>query len=268
VSTLPHPGELLALEVSKGVEVFFRVLAAHADTRCVVLVRELERLEPQPLNHHAWKRPMLGGWVSEPPPPELRAAGHIPLRKGEAEQVLHPEVWVKLSTKTAALSHKVLPLCGWDLLLRDAKLQWRWDHQRAAVLAEDAKAEREKTAKFEAALAAQGKRKATLQKKGVSSLVRKRFFSAWKGAVPAAMIKDAEAAMREAVLSLEGKSAKQAARRLATLVRTFNKLDGSHGRTFDTIDREDIMEAIGTVAFACGVADEVFDEVIDAERDF
>ena len=247
----------------------FRVLAAHGDTRCVVLVRrELERFEPQPLNHHAWKRPMLGGWVSEPPPRELRTAGQVPLRKGEAERVLHPEVWVKLSTKTAALSHKVLPLCGWDLLLRDAKLQWRWDHERAAVLAEDAKAEREKTAKFEAALAAQGKRKATLQKKGVSSLTRKRFFAAWKGAVPAAMIKDAEASMREAVLSLEGKSAKQAARRLAALVRTFNKLDGRHGRSFDTVDAEDIMEAIGTVAFACGVADEVFDEVVDAERTF
>ncbi len=74
--------------------------------------------------------------------------------------------------------------------------------------------------------------------------------------------------MREAVLSLEGKSPAQATRRLAKLVRTFNALDGHHGRTFDTIDREDIMEAVGTVAFACGVDDAVFDDVIDAARDF
>ncbi len=268
MSTLPEPGQLYALEVSKGIEVFFRVLAAQGDTRCVVLIGDRESREPQPLNHHAWKRPMLGGWVSEPPPPALRSLGTVKLRKGEAEQVLHPEVWVKLSTKTAELSHKVLPLRGWDLLLRDARLQWRWDHERAAVLTEDAKAELEKTAKFEAALAAAGKRKATLQQKGVSSLSKKRFFAAWKGVVPAAMIKDAEAAMREAVLSLEGKSAKQATRRLATLVRTFNKLDGRHGREFDTVDREDIMEAIGTVAFACGVDDDVFEDVIDAEREF
>ena len=70
------------------------------------------------------------------------------------------------------------------------------------------------------------------------------------------------------MLWLEGKSAKQATRRLATLVRAFNKLDGRHGREFDTVDREDIMEAIGTVAFACGVDDDVFEDVIDAERDF
>lgn len=273
VPQLPEPGQVFALEVSSDVEVLFRVVAAQADTRCVVLTRANKLPSPglfkaQPLNHHAWKRPMLGGWVSEPPPPELRLVGQVMLRKAEAERVLHPEAWVKLSTKTAALSHKVLPLCGWDLLLRDARLQWRWEHEREAVLAEDALAEREKAAKFEAALAAAGKRKATLQRKGVASLSNKRFFAAWKGAVPAAMLNDAEAAMRAAVISLEGKSAKQATRRLATLVRTFNELDGRHGRQFDTIDREDIMEAIGTVAFACGVPDEVFDEVIDGERDF
>ena len=102
----------------------------------------------------------------------------------------------------------------------------------------------------------------------MASLRRKRFFTAWKGAVPAAMIRDAEASIREAVLSLEGKSPAQAARRLSKLVRTFNALDGHHGRIFDTIDAEDIMDAVGSVAFACGVDVAVFDDVIDAVRDF
>lgn len=270
MSKLPEPGEMFALEVSKGIDVRFRVLAALGKTRCVVLMKHAagNDFEPQPFAHHHWNRPMLGGWVSEAPPSELRALGVVALRPGEREQVLHPETWVKLPKKTAALSHKVLPLVGWPLLLTDARAQWRWEHQRAAVLAEDAKLEREKKAKFEAALAAQGKRQATLQKKGVASLRRRRFFTAWKGAVPAAMIKAAEAAMREAVLSLEGKSPAQAARRLSRLVRTFNALDGHHGRSFDTIDAEDIMEAVGTVAFACGVDDAVFDDVVDAVRDF
>lgn len=275
MSKLPEPGALYAFEVSKGLDVVFRVVAALGQTRCVVLTRHAgppletpELFQVQPIAHHGWNRPLLGGWVSEPPPSELRALGLVPLRKGEAERVLHPETWVKLARKTAELSHKVLPLCGWPLLLRDARAQWRWDHQRAEVLAEDAIAEKEKKAKFEAALAAQGKRRATLQTKGVASLRRKRFFAAWKGAVPAALIKEAEAAMREAVISLEGKSPAQAARRLARLVRTFNSLDGQHGRSFDTADSEDIMDAVGTVAFACGVEDSVFDEVIDSVREF
>lgn len=273
MSKLPKPGEVFALEVSKGIDVLFRVVASLGQTRCVVLTRASslpspQLFEVQPHSHHSWNRPQLGGWVSQGAPAELRPLGVVALRKGEAERVLHPAVWVKLDQKTAALSRKVLPLVGWALLVSDARAQWRWDHERAAVLAEDAKREREKKSIFEAAVAAQGKRRATIQKKGVSGLKRKRFFAAWKGAVPPAMIKAAEAAMQAAVVSLEGKSAAQAARRLTTLVRTFNKLDGRHGRSFDTIDREDIMDAVSTVAFACGVEDDVFDEVIDAVRDF
>ena len=270
---------MFALEVSKGVDVVLRVVAAHGKTRCVVVTRHfgatLERapssaevFQVQPIAHHGWRRPVLGGWVSEVPPPALRPLGNVALRVGEAERVLHPETWVKLAKKTADLSHKVLPLCAWGLLVSDARVQWRWEHQRAAVLAQDAKAERESKANFAAAVAAQGERKATLQKKGVASLQKKRFFAAWKGSVPPALIRQAEAAMREAVLSLEGKSPARAARRLATLVRTFNTLNAQHGRCFDTTDAQDVMDALGTVAFACGVDDAVFDEVVDSVREF
>ena len=51
-------------------------------------------------------------------------------------------------------------------------------------------------------------------------------------------------------------------------MRTFNALDGHHGRNFDTTDADDIMDAVGTIAFACGVDDAVFDHVIGAARDF
>ena len=264
---------MFALEVSKGVEVLFRVVASLGDTRCVVLTKAARLdspalFQPQPHSHHNWNRPMLGGWVSEAPPAELRALGVVPLRKGESDRVLHPETWVKLPRKSPELSHKVLPLCAWSLLLDDGRRQWRWDHQREAVLAEDAKLEAQNKAKFEAALAASGKKKATLQKKGVSSLKKTRFFAAWKGVRETALIKEVEAAMREAVLSLDGKTTAQATKRLAKLVRTFNEIDERHDHPFDTIDREDVMEAIGTVAFACGIDDDVFEEEIDAERDF
>jgi hypothetical protein len=273
VSKLPESGDVFALEVSKGLDVLLRVVGTLGKTRCVVVTKassldSRELFELQPFSHHHWNRPMIGGWVSEAAPPELRALGAVALRPGEAERVLHPETWVKLPKKSPALSHKVLPVIGWSILLDDARRQWRWDHERAAVLAEDAQVERENEAKFAAAIAASGKRKATLQKKGVGSLKKTRFFAAWKGAHPTALIKEAEAAMREAVLSLDGKTPAQAVKRLSKLVRTFNTLDERHDHPFDTIDREDIMEAVGTIAFACGVGDDVFEEVIDAERDF
>lgn len=279
MSKLPEAGDVFALEVSKGHDVVLRVVASLGDTRCVVVTKHSAPMpksapraravfEVQPHSHHSWNRPMIGGWVSEAPPREVRWLGNVPLRAEEAARVVHPQTWVKLPKKTPDLAQKVLPLCGWDIIVNQARAQWRWDHDREAVLAEDAKHELEKQAKFKAALEQQAKKQAALQKRGVTGLAKRRFFAAWKGAVPPAMIKDAEAAMREAVLSLEGKSATQAARRLAQLVRTFNKLDGRHGRSFDTADSEDIMDAISTVAFACGVPDEVFEEEIDAARDF
>jgi hypothetical protein len=100
--------------------------------------------------------------------------------------------------------------------------------------------------------------------KSLAALKRERFFSSWKGFVPADAIRKAEAAVHEAIESLEGKSPAQAARRLATLVRTFNNLDFEKG----SIERETIMDAVEVLASACGVDEEGFEEVIDAERDF
>lgn len=100
--------------------------------------------------------------------------------------------------------------------------------------------------------------------KSLAALKRERFFSSWKGFVPADAIRKAEAAVQEAIESLDGKSPTQAARRLATLVRTFNNLDFDKG----SIERETIMDAVEVLASACGVDEEAFEEIIDAERDF
>ncbi len=277
--TLPAAGEVFALEVAPRVELLLRVVAEHGETRCVVATqhagpplakppRGVALFEVQPLDHHAWNRPLLGGWISTPAPASLRRLGRVPVREAERARVLHPQLWVTMPAKTPALAQKVLPMSGWDLVLRDAKAQWRWEHERAAVLAEDAQRERAQAGTLATALAAQGRAQASLRQKGVAALKKKRFFAAWKHVVPKALIDEAEAATREAVRSLEGRTPAQAARRLAALVRTFNRLDGRHGRTFDTADREDIMEALGTIALACRVDDETFEAVVDAVRDF
>ena len=279
MSKLPQAGDVFALEVSKGHDVVLRVVASLGDTRCVVVTKHSAAtlksapkakavFEVQPHSHHHWNRPVLGGWVNAPPPPEVRLLGNLAVRAEEPERVLHPETWVKLPKKAPGMAEKVVPLSTWSTITEQARRQWRWDHEREAVLAEDAKNELAQQAKFKEAIEAQAKKNEALKKKGVKGLAKTRFFASWKGEVPAPMIKDAEALMREAVISLEGRSAAQATRRLTQLVKAFNKLDGQHDKTFDTIEREDIMDAISTVALACGVSDDDFEEKIDAERDF
>ena len=280
MSKLPQAGDVFALEVSKGHDVVLRVVASLGDTHCVVVTKHSAPtlksapkakavFEVQPHSHHNWNRPVLGGWVSVTPPAEVRWLGNVPVRAEEPERVVHPETWVKLpGKKPPGMAAKVVPVSGWELIIEQARRQWRWDNEREAVLAEDAKNALAQQAKFKEAIEAQAKRNAALQKKGVKGLAKTRFFASWKGEVPTPMIKDAEAAMREAVSSLEGRSVAQSTRRLAQLVRAFNKLDGKHGKTFDTIEREDIMDAISSVALACGVSDDDFEEKIDAEREF
>jgi hypothetical protein len=269
--SLPSPGDVFAFAVSApdGVEVLLRVVDAQAGACCVVMTRACAPLkktralfEVQPLAHHAWNRPVLGAWVTGGPPPTVKRVGAVPLRAGEAERVLHPERWVKQVVKTKADAQRVVSLASWDVLLRDVRLQWRWDHERAAVLAEDAARQRQQESALVAALAAQGRQRETLSRRGVAALARRRFFGAWKGSAPRALISEAEALLRDAVTALVGKTPAQATRRLTQVVKRFNALDGAHGHTFDTIDREDISDALGTVALACGVDDETFEEVL------
>lgn len=270
--SLPSPGDVLSFAVS-GVEVLLRVVDAQGDARCVVMTRASRApgaalkktaalFDVQPLAHHAWNRPVLGAWVTAPPPAEVRRVGAVPLRAGEAARVLHPEQWVKQVVKTKADAQRVVSLASWDVLLRDVRLQWRWDHERAAVLAEDAARQRQQESALVAALEAQGRQRTTLATRGVAALKRRRFFAAWKGSAPRALINDAEALLRDAVTALDGKTPAQAKRRLAQVVKGFNALDGAHGHTFDGVDREDIVDALGTLALACGVDDETFEEVV------
>lgn len=223
--------------------------------------------EVQRLAHHDRARPILGGWVNEDAPRVFRPLGRVALRKTESSRVLHPERWVKRATKTAALAKKVLPLTTWDALWDDARAQWRWDHEREAL-------EREETARLarqadslEAALARNRAEEEALTSKGLKGLARHRFFTVWREEKSDALVAAAEAAMQQAVRELEGKTAAQAVRRLAALVKTFNALQDEHV-PFDADDGEDVMEAVLLLAQVSDVTAEDFTRVVDAARAF
>ena len=251
---LPAPGEVFTFEVSPGTCVLFRVVDEVADTRCVVLTRwsgarpkkvptAKTVFEVQPLKHHQWDRPMIGGWVREPPPEDVAPLGKVRLRRGEKTRVMHPREWVNATVKSAAAGKKVLPIASWDGLLREALAQWRWDHDRAAVEAEDAQRE---AAKQEAVLAAAQELLAartpvgpepTATRPSLDALAKETFFDHWSHA-PAVVREMLE---REVQAALKALRAGAGTRALKQLARRFEALNGEHGYSYDTIDEEELV---------------------------
>lgn len=279
MSRLPQPGDVFAYEVRAGVELLLRVVAAVGDTRCVVATcfsgparktppKDAALFAAQPLDHHDRERPLIGGWISTPAPKTLRRLGRVPVKRTESARVLHPEAWVKVPRKTAALAQKVVPLTTWDALCDEARAQWRWDHERAAVEREDAARDRDQADTLEAALARNRAEEEALLSKGLPGLRERRFFAVWEGEKSDALIREAEEAMRGAVRELEGLSPARAAQRLVKLVKAFNALDGKHGEPFDASDAEDIMEAVLLLAQVCDVTADDFTRLVDAARTF
>lgn len=271
---LPTPGAVFAFAPRPGTEVHLRCVAAVGSSRCVVMTRSSGPLrktakalfEVQPLTHHEWNRPLLGGWVEGPPPRSVKSLGVVKLKTSEAERVLHPEAWVKLPRKSQALARKVLPVSSWSALLDEVRAQWRWEHEREAVRREDAAREAAQVRSLEAALAQSEAADDALLEGGVRGLAGRRFFTVWDGEQPKALVTAAERAMREALADLEGLGPQQAAKRLAVLMQRFNAL---HAKTpFDEDVADDVLDALLVVAAVCGISPELFQRVVDGGRRF
>ena len=71
------------------------------------------------LNHHSWKAKPATTWVHEPPPTNFTTLVHIEILREDLD----------LQCNSYGL--------GWEGTARQALLQWRWDNDREAVLAED-----------------------------------------------------------------------------------------------------------------------------------
>jgi hypothetical protein len=110
---LPAVGDVLQFEVKPGVALLFRVVASEEKARCVVLTkwvgapvkrppRAATLFAVQPLKHHAWDRPMIGGWVNVATPQVVTKIGNAKVKPVEAKRVLHPKKCVMATKKTRA----------------------------------------------------------------------------------------------------------------------------------------------------------------------
>src|SRR5262245_28462810 len=94
-------------------------------------VSDLRLREILVLNHHAWKNVKEMNWVNDPAPPSFRYIGVIPPSPAE-----------KRATCGSSAS--------WEHFPQQLYSQWRWDHERAEVLRDDA-SEKEAGARRQAA---------------------------------------------------------------------------------------------------------------------
>jgi hypothetical protein len=215
----------------------------------------------QTLTHHSWDDKPLGHFTTEAKMPRsFRFLGIEPPTVEESGQVFSVDV---IATKDKSKFGRIVSIGSASGLIFQAKLQWRWDHEREKVLAEDRKeARREELEGLRADKALEA-----LKKKGPRALVKRKYFTDFR---PPKMRAACQRLLRDVlheILAIE-RNPKRDARILAKQVRAFNELDGSHGRRFDTIDAEQIMMALSEIATACGISDAMFERVVDGERGF
>jgi hypothetical protein len=154
---------------------------------------------------------------------------------------------------------------GWELFPLQVFLQWRWDHERDQVLAEDGAQRRAE----EAAREEQRRAYKPLPQRTLEDLRQQTPFPGWAGYVGPSALRGARRIIRatiDALIAL-GPDAPEPARldEIRHCVQRFNALDADEGFIM-TIEREDICELIDEVAELVGLED--YDEDLDGDRDW
>lgn len=200
--------------------------------------------EPLRLTHHAAAGRLAMGFVGEAPPEHLQYLGQIPPTAEE----------------------RALTCDGmgqWDGS-DDLVLQWRWDHDREALLAEEAareaaeRAERQRVAELEA------RRRETLTWEGLRAKER---FVAWEASLVPEVVAASRRLFVEAIDALASLGPRPHRRRAAAvvnaLVEGFNRLQAEH-HFIETLERERICIELEELAFLAGLDDPL--HVADARR--
>lgn len=185
------------------------------------------------LNHHAWQNSLAMLWLWQPLPAEFKQIGF--LEPTEAEK----QIW-----------------CGsgasWEWLATQLLEQWRWDHDREAVIKEDdIKAlEQKKRREDYARLRSEYLATVTLQ-----DLRVKERFEIWKGSVPAAALYDTRQIFIDTIDNLIalGPEASETIRLdvLKGCIESLNLLDSQNGLFIETDEREDLCDAFDEIVHAC-----------------
>lgn len=200
------------------------------------------------LTHHSWKGHPFVFWDYQPPPREFNPLGVIPPTADER----------KMKCDTSA---------GWEGCRFHLLAQWRWHHDREALLAEEARKHEESLRKIDELNAAieKERRSMTLEKLG-----KYRFFADWKEYPSKEAIKASREAMKKTVRALIalGPSASEEQRKqvLKDCIEVFNELDRKMNGFIETSVRDDICSEFDLLVHACGLGE--YENLADEWRDW
>lgn len=195
---------------------------------------DLALREPLLETHHSHAGSPARIWETDPPPPSLQLLGSIEVREAEG-------------------GVECLTFGFWEDLGESRLTQWRWDHERESLLAEEAAAEAAERAREAAEeAAASGRRPPTL-----ANLRRRKPFKSWQGQLPAAAVDASRAVIKDCLAALKALGKSPAPEEAWAVIRSgverFNQLDGEL-LSIETAEREEIAEWFGLIAAACGLA--------------
>jgi hypothetical protein len=182
------------------------------------------------LTHHAYKSVPNIFWSWDLMPTNFRVIGVIEL--SELERQANSNSYT-----------------GWQSVPRDAYLQWRWDHDREALLAEEA---REEAAEADRRRLRAERRAAYMKSLTLQSIAERNWFSEWEDEEQGAQVENIRKVIRNLVADLAALPKRTQAivqKRYRQAIRELNQIDGS-GDGIMTIEREDISEALEQIACA------------------
>ena len=252
-SPLPEPGTVFAVPLSDGRYGITRVIAVEPPDAALIAVtpwiggeRELGSALDDPrarqvltLTHHDWRGQPQLLWVGGPPPESWRLLGTIPVAPGEVAP-----------SSTYG---------DWDTAELQPLQQWRWDHERETLRAEDRTNARAK--RRLARLRAARRHEETL-----ASLLRKRWFATWDPTLGAAAKRIILDAVGDLAHGPQPKEVSAALGGIRGCVEALNRLNLEHGGAIGQTEREDLVEALLRMGLAAGVEEPAIEAVIDASR--
>ena len=242
-----RPGDAFAFDIGDGRFGACRVLAYNVEDDAALVecsawigaspdeATEADVRRPLLLTHHAHRGRPVRIWVWGRPPKTLIPLPPVEPTAEDAEVECNSFAY-------------------WEAVTCQPLLQWRWDHDREAQLADDVAAEAARVRKMEAAARRRQRYLATVTPEKVAE---SRLLADWPRVFDAKAVRATRVAVREAARDLaalpaEGRGRKAAAR-LRRLMRTLNDVDRDHGHFIDTEARDDLIGLLEDLCHAAGI---------------
>ena len=268
---LPSPGDVFLMPLSDGRFGVCRVLRENTESERVthgepyVLVASSSWIGDRApdlndkrirqislLTHHSWQKQPDLNWVSEPPPDDFQKIGTIePSASDKRKQCLSSG--------------------GWSFAYH-ALAQWRWDHDREAVLLEEAEEEANKL-QYKQSQEYRDTLQRQLEIRDAITLVqlrKKKRFSDWKEYAPDRVIPVCRAIFRETIDSLVALADTRDESLVMPIfqkcIERLNDLDETNESFIETTIREELCDEFSEIVYACVLRGH--EELADRWRDW